>query len=79
MHVVLAAFIYLAAQSEEMQVLHEERRRRQAVESDGVWVAPPGFRWVHRGNGVWQLAPIVVPAANPYAGQATYMGPSSWT
>jgi len=37
-----------------------------------VWVAPPGYRWVQQGNGVWQLAPIVVPQANPYT------GPSSW-
>jgi hypothetical protein len=35
-------------------------------------VAPPGYRWVHQGNGVWQLAPIVVPYNNPY------QGPSSW-
>ena len=73
MHVALAAFIFFAARAEEMQVLQEERRRRYAApEPEGVWVAPPGYRWVQQGNGVWQLAPIVVPHANPYA------GPSPW-
>jgi Zn-dependent protease len=73
MHLVLAAFIFFAARAEEMQVLGEERRRRHvAAQSDGVWVAPPGYRWVQQGNGVWQLAPIVVPYNNPY------QGPSPW-
>lgn len=73
MHVALAAFIFFAARAEEMQVLGEERRRRYATaESEGVWVAPPGYRWVQQGNGVWQLAPIVVPYRSPYP------GPSSW-
>jgi Zn-dependent protease len=73
MHVALAAFIFFAARAEEMQVLGEEHRRRYATaQSQGVWVAPPGYRWVHQGNGVWQLAPIVVPYNNPYP------GPSSW-
>jgi Zn-dependent protease len=73
MHVALAAFIFFAARAEEVQVLGEERRRRYAAaQSDGVWVAPPGYQWVHQGNGVWQLAPIVVPYQNPY------QGPSSW-
>jgi hypothetical protein len=71
-HLALAAFIYFAAQAEEMQFLNEERRRQHAAGSAGVWVAPPGYRWVQQGNGVWQLAPIVVPRANPYP------GPSSW-
>jgi Zn-dependent protease len=64
--VALAAFIFLAARAEEMQVLHEERHRRFAAQSEGVWVAPPGYRWVQQGNGVWQLAPIVVPYHDPY-------------
>ena len=71
-HLALAAFIYIAAQAEEMQVLHEERRRGTTADPDGVWVAPPGYRWVHQGNGVWQLAPIVVAQPNPYT------GPPSW-
>jgi Zn-dependent protease len=71
-HLALAAFIYLAAQAEEMQVVSEERRRRHAADSDGIWTAPPGYRWVQQGNGVWQLAPIVVTQANPY------VGPSPW-
>jgi Zn-dependent protease len=71
-HLALAAFIYLAGQAEERQVLNEERRRHYGAESAGAWVAPPGYRWVQQGNGVWQLAPIVVPHADPYA------GPGSW-
>jgi Zn-dependent protease len=72
MHLALAAFIFFAARAEEMQVLHEEQRRRHASQSEGVWVAPPGYRWVQQGNGVWQLAPVVVPYHDPY------QGPSSW-
>ena len=56
-HVALAAFIYLAAQAEEAQVRSEERRDRVAADSHGIWTAPPGYRWVSRGNGLWQLAP----------------------
>ena len=33
-------------------------RRASASDDDGIWTAPPGFLWVSRGNGVWQLAPI---------------------
>jgi Zn-dependent protease len=74
LHLALAAFIFFAARAEEIQVLSEERRRQYAAaDSDGVWIAPPGYRWVHQGNGVWQLAPIVVPHAHPYNA-----GPSSW-
>jgi Zn-dependent protease len=56
----LAVFIYTAARAEEMQVLHEERRRQSASDAQGVWVAPPGYRWVHQGDGLWRLAPIIV-------------------
>jgi Zn-dependent protease len=74
LHVALAAFIYFASRAEEMQVLHEERQRRHGTtQPEGVWVAPPGYRWVQQGNGVWQLAPIVVPYPR------TYQGPSSWS
>jgi hypothetical protein len=55
----LAAFIFYAARTEEAHVLYEERRRSAVQgETQGMWVAPPGYRWVHRGNGLWQLAPI---------------------
>jgi Zn-dependent protease len=64
----LAGFIYLAAGQELNRVLYEERRERTArrygtdpAASEGIWTAPPGFHWVKLGNGVWQLAPIVVP------------------
>jgi Zn-dependent protease len=72
-HLALAAFIYFAARAEEMQVLAEERRRRApAAEDQGIWVAPPGYRWVHRGGGIWQLAPVVVRYPDPA------MSPSPW-
>jgi hypothetical protein len=65
-HVALAAFIFFAARAEEMQVLADERRRQApAGEDPGVWVAPPGYRWVQQGNGVWRLAPVVVRFAEP--------------
>src|SRR5262249_52966507 len=56
-HVALAAFIFFAARAEEIQVLAEERRRSEPARDPGIWVAPPGYRWVQRGNGMWQLAP----------------------
>jgi hypothetical protein len=71
---VLAGFIYLAAGSELARVLAEEAHQRargrslspdaatSAAAAEGIWTAPPGFRWVSRGNGVWQLAPIVYAA-----------------
>ncbi|MBX6312742.1 MAG: site-2 protease family protein [Isosphaeraceae bacterium] len=67
----LAAFIFLAANAELQQVYREERRYRPYDRHNdgdgGFWVAPPGYRWVSRGNGVWQLAPIIVPAEErPY-------------
>ncbi len=67
--VVLAAFIYMAAGAELEQVLAEGRDRRRR-DDDGIWTAPPGFSWVSRGKGVWQLAPI--------AAQATGRGRSPW-
>jgi len=57
-HLALAAFIYFAGRMEEVQVLHEERQRGFATGSTGIWMAPPGYRWVDRGDGTWQLAPM---------------------
>jgi Zn-dependent protease len=58
-HLALAGMIFFAARSEEAYVLHEERRRSVVQNDDkGIWVAPPGYRWVHRGGGLWQLAPL---------------------
>ena len=72
----LAAFIYFAAGAEEAQVVYEERRRTfnsgNDHDQDGIWVAPPGQRWVHQGNGIWRLAPIVVRVPN----NSTWDGPS---
>jgi Zn-dependent protease len=61
----LAVFIYFAANAEVAQVLFEERRRRYSAGKDqgqGIWVAPAGHHWVDQGNGIWRLAPVVVPA-----------------
>jgi Zn-dependent protease len=60
-HIALAAFIFFAARGEEARVLYEERRRSVALGTgQGMWAAPPGYRWVDRGNGLWQLAPVGV-------------------
>jgi Zn-dependent protease len=56
-HVALAAFIFLAARAEEAQVVNEDRAQAGGA---GVWTAPPGYHWISRGNGLWQLAPITV-------------------
>jgi len=71
-HVALAAFIFFAARAEEAQVLHEERRQRFDGVDQGIWVAPPGYRWIRQSNGVWQLAPAVVTVPGPER------GPSPW-
>jgi Zn-dependent protease len=67
MHLLLAAFIFYAGSAELAQVRSEghSNGRDSDDDSDGVWTAPPGFRWVSRGNGVWQLAPISV-HSNPW-------------
>jgi Zn-dependent protease len=63
----LAVFIYFAASAEEAQVLREERLRAHGRKDEGIWVAPPGYRWVHRGNGIWQLAPAGVSFPHAHA------------
>ena len=63
----------IVAGAEEASVLAEERRREYGGSTDqGIWTAPPGYRWVHRGDGIWQLAPIVVTS------RGARRGPSSW-
>jgi len=57
--VFLAAFIYVVAGMELAGVAAEEHQRRYEGDN-GVWTAPPGYRWVQRGQGAWQLAPIVI-------------------
>jgi Zn-dependent protease len=59
LHIALAAFIYFAARTEERHVLIEERRRNFGTEGSDAWNAPPGYRWVNRGDGIWFLAPII--------------------
>jgi len=60
--VALAWFIYYAAGAEEAGVLADEHRRRYtAPDSDeDPWKAPPGYRWIESGKGVWRLAPVTV-------------------
>ena len=65
-HVALAAFIYFAARAEEAHVLFEERQRGSSADGQGIWTAPPGYRWVSRGNGIWQLAPITAGFGDPH-------------
>lgn len=73
-HVALAAFIYLVAGAEEASVRAEERKRAFAHAGDaGIWTAPPGYRWVHRGDGVWQLSPNM-----PGAASSSRPSSSSW-
>jgi hypothetical protein len=69
-HVALAAFIFFAAGWERQQVRADESRRLARGDAHGIWTAPPGYHWVSRGGGVWQLAPAVVAVAEP--------GPRSW-
>jgi Zn-dependent protease len=63
---VLAAFIFMAGGAELAAVRREEDDRQDGGSdggSDGeIWTAPAGYRWVSRGQGVWQLAPIHVNA-----------------
>ncbi len=71
-HLALAAFIFFAARNEEAHVRYEERRRATVkANAQGMWVAPPGYHWVDRGNGLWQLAPIGVRYPDPAAQDAS--------
>jgi Zn-dependent protease len=78
-HVILAAFVFIAAGAELRQVRAEERAARPGMAASfvarGIWTAPEGYRWVRRSRDTWQLAPIVVHAAAwpPHA------EPSPWT
>jgi Zn-dependent protease len=64
-HIALAIFIYLAARAEEAQVRAEELYQSFATGRQGIWTAPVGYRWVSRGNGLWQLAPVTVTVNEP--------------
>jgi Zn-dependent protease len=57
---LLALFVFGAARMELAHVTAEERMRQRPRDDSGVSVAPPGYEWVSRGPGLWQLAPIVV-------------------
>ncbi len=76
LQVFLAMFIYLAAQQELAQVIHEERRREHDTHG---WAPPAGFRWVNVGHGVWQLAPLdVATAATPPFAQSVEPRNNTW-
>jgi Zn-dependent protease len=56
---LLALFVFMAARMELAHVTAEEQMRRPWRPDSGVSIAPPGYQWVNRGPGVWQLSPIV--------------------
>ena len=62
---LLAAFVFFAGANELAQVRAEDRDDHGSGGGDGLHLAPPGYRWVSRGQGQWQLAPIVVPGWGP--------------
>lgn len=73
LRVALAAFIYYAASQELARVRAEEWAEKTRGSDGGngpgrgepdMWVAPPGYRWESRGQGVWQLAPIIMTNQN---------------
>jgi len=66
--IALAAFIYFVAGAEEAQVLFEERLREFGPNGQAAGAAPPGYQWVDRGNGIWQLAPRGVRMPGPAPG-----------
>ena len=67
MHVALAAFVYIMAGLELRQVRGETwEERMKTSRNEKIWTAPPGYHWVSRGGGVWQLVPIVIPVTNSF-------------
>ncbi|WP_256368969.1 site-2 protease family protein [Aquisphaera insulae] len=72
LYVALAAYLYIVAAAEEGGVIAEERRRGFDAPRGDIWAAPPGYHWVHRGDGVWQLAPIVVRSGASHAGSTRW-------
>jgi Zn-dependent protease len=63
LHMFLAAFIFIAAW---MELAHVRAEEGDGPRGPGrkIWEAPTpaGQRWVYQGNGLWRLAPVVVPA-----------------
>lgn len=58
--VFLAIFVYLAGAAELSRVRAEEGEDPRDGGHPNVTFAPPGYRWVGRGQGAWQLVPIYV-------------------
>jgi Zn-dependent protease len=65
LHLLLAAFVFLAARN-ELRAAREETQPPDDQDGggSGIWMAPPGHHWIRRGNGLWQLVPI--PASDPH-------------
>lgn len=58
----LAMFVFMAGSAELAAVRRDDSDERGEGPNDGIWTAPSGYRWVSRGQGLWQLAPIPVTA-----------------
>jgi Zn-dependent protease len=69
-HLLLALFVFYAARAERAAVVAEEAWTARAngrafrggtARPSGapVATAPPGYHWVSRGAGIWQLVPVV--------------------
>ena len=58
--VLLSIFVFLAAGAELRRVRDEEGSGPSDGGHPDVMFAPPGYRWVGRGQGAWQLVPIYV-------------------
>jgi Zn-dependent protease len=56
----IAVFIFLAARGELAGVMADEARRQMPRDSQGMWFAPHGYRWVQGKSGAWQAVPILV-------------------
>lgn len=69
LQMALAGFVFLAGSAELARVRQEEWLGDSSSTprdgAGGVWMAPPGHRWVRVGHGTWRLAPIVVPVDHP--------------
>ena len=55
-------------------IAEEQRRADYPPEDQGIWTAPPGYHWVQQGNGVWQLAPVVVTSAGSRQNSSSWAG-----
>ncbi len=75
LQIILAVFIYWVAGAELAQVRAEESRRSRSSTTHDPLAPPPGYSWIYRGNGVWQLAPVVV---EDHIETTPFRDPRSW-